>query len=95
MKFSQVLFAAMIGLAVSSCGNAFKGETKSVAPAPKKTLEVSLTSLSSKSDPVCGMALKQGEIADTAAYEGKVFGFCGTGCKDEFVKSPKQYLTQQ
>ena len=95
MKFSQILFAALIGLAVSSCGNTFKGETKSVAPTPKKTLEVVISALSSKSDPVCGMALKQGEIADTTAYEGKIFGFCGTGCKEEFLKSPKQYLTQQ
>jgi len=36
-------------------------------------------------------ATQQGEIGDTAVYEGKVYGFCGTGCKDEFVKSPTQY----
>jgi YHS domain-containing protein len=28
-------------------------------------------------------------ITDTAHYEGKVIGFCATGCKEEFLKDPK------
>ena len=95
MKFFPIVISVLLGLTFSSCGNLFKGETKSLAPAPKKTIEISLSSLSVKTDPVCGMPLKQGEIADTTTYDSKIYGFCGTGCKDEFAKSPKQYLTQQ
>ena len=95
MKFSHViLFSLATGMILSSCGDSFKGETKSQAPAPKKTIQIAVASLAIKSDPVCGMNLKQGEVADTALYQGKVYGFCGTGCKDEFVKAPSQYLTQ-
>jgi YHS domain-containing protein len=46
----------------------------------------------SKKDLVCGMPVSAG-VSDTAHYEGKVYGFCAKECKDEFVKSPKTYLT--
>jgi YHS domain-containing protein len=95
MKFSQILFISLTGLVLSSCGNTFKGETKSLAPAPKKTIDIPVASLAIKADPVCGMNLKQGEIGDTANYQGKTYGFCSTGCKEEFTKTPNQYLTQQ
>jgi len=95
MKLSQIAFFCLVGVALCSCGNLAKGETKSTAPAPKKTIDIQVASMAIKNDPVCGMPLKQGEIGDTTTYEGKVYGFCGTGCKDEFVKSPPQYLNQQ
>jgi len=41
------------------------------------------------------MPVKKGEIGDTATYEGKIYGFCSSGCKDEFLKTPTQYLNQQ
>jgi YHS domain-containing protein len=95
MKFSKIIFFCAAGLVLSSCGNLSKKETKSSAPVPKKTIEIAVTSLALKNDPVCEMPIKQGEIGDTATYEGKVYGFCGTGCKDEFVKAPTKYLNQQ
>jgi len=95
MKLSQILFFCGVTLMLSSCDNLFKGETKSMAPAPKKIIDIPVTSLAIKSDPVCGMPMKQGEIADTATYQGKIYGFCGSGCKEEFVKAPNQYLNQQ
>jgi len=94
MKVSKVLFVCIAGAILSACGNT-KNEPKAIAPAPKKTVQIEVASLASKVDPVCGMALKQGEIGDTAIYQDKVYGFCGTGCKDDFVKTPTQYLTQQ
>ncbi len=42
-------------------------------------------------DFVCGMPVRAG-IADTVHYNGKVYGFCSTGCKDEFKKNPASYL---
>lgn len=44
-----------------------------------------------KKDFICGMPISAG-IADTANYKGKVYGFCSTGCKDEFKKNPASYL---
>jgi YHS domain-containing protein len=93
MKFSQIILASAMVLMLGSCGRIFKDETKSTAPAPKKVIEIPLSSLAIKNDPVCGMTLK--EVADTTTYQGKTYGFCGSGCKDEFVKNPGQYLTQQ
>lgn len=45
----------------------------------------------SKKDVVCGMPVTAG-IADTTHYKRKVYGFCSAECKEEFLKSPAQYL---
>lgn len=44
-------------------------------------------------DPICGMKT-EGHVSDTIQYEGKIYGFCSTGCKEEFAKSPEQYLSK-
>jgi len=31
-------------------------------------------------------------VNDTAHYKGKVYGFCATECKNEFLKNPEGYL---
>ncbi len=46
-----------------------------------------------KIDPVCGMETA-GHVSDTIHYAGKVYGFCSSGCKEEFAKSPEQYLSK-
>lgn len=84
----------MVVLLLSSCDRLMKGETKSTAPVPKKVIDISLSSLSSKTDPVCDMMLKQGDVSDTASYQGKMYGFCSSGCKEEFLKNPGQYLNK-
>jgi YHS domain-containing protein len=48
----------------------------------------------SKKDLVCGMPVTAG-IEDTASYKGKLYGFCSSGCKDDFIKNPKQFLTSK
>lgn len=45
-------------------------------------------------DLVCGMTLTAG-IGDTAHYNGKVYGFCSTGCKNKFVQKPTDYVSAQ
>jgi len=45
-------------------------------------------------DFACGMPLTAG-VGDTAHYKGKLYGFCSTGCKNEFEKHPEQYLTSK
>lgn len=44
-----------------------------------------------KKDFICGMQITAG-VADTANYNGKVYGFCSTGCKEKFKKNPAAYL---
>lgn len=39
----------------------------------------------------CGMPLSAG-IGDTAHYKGKIYGFCSTECKDDFLKNPSAHL---
>ena len=39
----------------------------------------------------CGMPISAG-IGDTAHYKGKIYGFCSTECKDDFLKNPAAHL---
>jgi YHS domain-containing protein len=38
------------------------------------------------------MELEEDGIADTTTYEGKIYGFCASECKAEFLKEPSKYL---
>lgn len=42
-------------------------------------------------DPICGMKTAD-HLSDTATYEGKVYGFCSTMCKEEFLKNPEKHI---
>ncbi|MBL0310446.1 MAG: YHS domain-containing protein [Bacteroidetes bacterium] len=59
------------------------------------TIDIPVTALATNKDFVCGMKVEAGQIADTATYEGKIYGFCSKECKDEFVKDPNSYLSQK
>ena len=61
---------------------------------PKTSIDVTPDKLSVKVDPVCGMSMEQTPIADTLTYNGKLYGFCHTGCKDDFKKDPEGYLAK-
>lgn len=56
---------------------------------------IELADLAVNRDLICGMKLYEEGIADTALYEGKIYGFCATECKTEFLKNPQSYLEQQ
>lgn len=43
------------------------------------------------SDLVCGMHIDQ-SVEDTVHYQGKIYGFCSSNCKADFVKDPTQYV---
>ncbi|MEO8762171.1 MAG: YHS domain-containing protein [Bacteroidia bacterium] len=47
--------------------------------------------LATDKDLVCGMRIKK-RIVDTTTYKGKIYIFCGTGCKVAFLKELKAYL---
>ena len=94
----KILFTAniLMVLALASCNNKTeqKAETVPVATEPKK-IELKLADLSTNKDFVCGMPLEEGGIADTTSYQGKLYGFCSSECKGEFVKNPSSYLAQK
>ncbi len=48
----------------------------------------------SPKDLSCGMPLTA-VIGDTAHYKGKLYGFCSSACKNEFLKNPEQYVTKK
>lgn len=53
-------------------------------------MEVEPALLASLKDPVCGMSVKH-KVMDTLSYNTRLYGFCGTGCKDAFLKEPLRY----
>ena len=42
-------------------------------------------------DPVCGMTIEEKDAAATFAYQGKMYHFCSTSCKEKFEKDPEVY----
>ncbi len=48
-------------------------------------------------DVVCGMQIDESKAAAKSQYKGKMYYFCGTGCKSAFDKDPNKYAvkTQQ
>ena len=48
----------------------------------------------SRKDVACGMPLSAG-VDDTAHYDGKIYGFCSTECKDSFMTNPQKYLVKK
>jgi len=82
------LFAAAFAFLISACNNQNHGEHSVTAPkAEEKKFVFDVANLSSKIDPVCEMELDNEMIADTALVDGKVYGFCHSGCKEEFLKN--------
>jgi YHS domain-containing protein/positive regulator of sigma E activity len=43
-------------------------------------------------DPVCKMPVEPSQASASLSYDGKRYYFCAPGCKDSFLKNPKQYL---
>lgn len=96
----KLLYCFPVVLLLASCsGNKPEGpEQKPVPPEvsmnnEEKTLDISADKLASAKDPVCGMAVSGG-ITDTLSYNGKLYGFCGSGCKDSFKEDPRQYVKE-
>ena len=81
----------------NSCNHKAQEQTAaSQAPAvEKKGIDIKLSQLASNKDFNCDMTLEEGSIADTASYQGKLYGFCSSECKAEFLKDPQSHLTQK
>ena len=46
-------------------------------------------------DPVCGMKIDRGGATATSEYKNKTYYFCAEGCKEQFDKSPEEYLEEK
>lgn len=104
MKY-KFYFSALLGAFLfASCANSETASKPSLEPVKHgSTMQVALSDslpkftaemVSNKRDFICGMPVTAG-IADTAHYKGKVYGFCASECKEEFLKSPEAYTTKK
>lgn len=48
-----------------------------------------------KIDFYCKMDITKYGVSDTVTYKGKLYGFCSTMCKHEFLMKPEEYLTKK
>ena len=76
----HILSAALVAVSLLS----YSQETKKT---PSK-LNVKVVN---EEDPICGMKTAQ-FLKDTLTYNKKLYGFCGTHCKEAFKKEPKKYI---
>lgn len=90
---SIIIITAIVFCACNSSSNKSEQQTPVATMPPKKvdttTAKFAHLNFASKKDTICGMPLRLG-IEDTLVLNGKIYGFCGTGCKDEFVARLKK-----
>lgn len=104
MKSINMFIAAMLVVVFVSCNEAPAEKAADTDMAPVKhgasmehhstadsTNKYSPEMVANKRDFICGMPVTAG-IADTAHYAGKVYGFCASECKAEFLLNPDGYV---
>jgi len=91
MKKTAILAGLFLAFAIVSCNEKKEMEIHKADEELIHSADSLDVKVDNKFDPVCGMQT-EGHVSDTIHYEGKVFGFCSTGCKETFAKGPEQYL---
>ncbi len=99
------ILTAMLLLVIASCNDTPKENVAENEMAPVKhgasmehhasadsAAKYTPDMVANKRDFICGMPVTAG-IADTAHYNGKVYGFCASECKAEFLQNPQAHLT--
>lgn len=81
----------LISILLASCTFTSKTHEEEVSHESKNVVIPASILVTSK-DYACGMTLHDGSIADTTTYNQKVYGFCSSECKAEFLKSPEAML---
>jgi Cu+-exporting ATPase len=54
-----------------------------------------MNSLTTVTDPVCGMAVDPARAAGSSEYGGRTYFFCSGGCKAKFDADPRRYLAPE
>ncbi len=98
MKILMGMLIILMTISLMSCGGgqeqAEQAEHQMMQEAaPATKMDVSVDMLATNMDPNCGMKLTTESIKDTAVYEGKLYGFCSSGCKESFQKDPQAKLS--
>lgn len=95
IKLSQ-LFAVVLLLTLASCGGNTTPEhtMDTTSPTGKPGINIDPTALATSIDPICKMDMAHSKITDTAHYNGGIYAFCSSSCKDEFKKEPAKYISQ-
>ena len=94
-----ILFLLMLSvssiLILGSCSKekSEKPQTE-VANDTSNAIYISADMLTYSQDVMCGMDLHNHTIADTAIYEGQLYGFCSDYCKSKFKEDPKAALAK-
>ncbi|SMC50419.1 YHS domain-containing protein [Moheibacter sediminis] len=94
MKTITIITTAIIATSIFSCKE--KQEQIEVKNADEHIMHASQNldvKVDNKIDPICEMETA-GHVSDTIHYDGKIYGFCSSGCKEEFSKNPQQYLSK-
>ncbi len=86
---SSIKFLILIGLisSVISCESKDKGHGG-------KGVTLTNVKIVNEQDPVCEMPTAE-HLKDTLTYEGKLYGFCSSNCKEEFKADPKKFLKKK
>ena len=95
---NKVMFYALVvtGLILGSCNQKAADPKAEDKPATEnKTINIKLSQLATNKDLNCDMGLEEGAIADTTTYAGKIYGFCSSECKAEFLKDPQAHLAKK
>jgi len=98
MKFNS-LFALFLLMVLFACNNRNNAKASETTPKDSTTAAAPQAGFAgiefaSKMDLACGMLLTAG-IQDTAHYKGKIYGFCSTDCKNDFLKTPEAFLASK
>ena len=88
MAIKLFLYCNALVLLIACSNNKKNPEQLSVPQKVMMSNEASIVlsegMLFSHTDTVCGMDIGN-EPGDTLTYKGKLFGFCSSGCKDDFI----------
>ena len=84
MKIKVLLLAVLTATFLIAC------QSKPASNAPSATTIGGLP-WAGDQDVVCEMKIDQ-TVEDTLHYSGKVYGFCGTSCKEKFQENPAKYV---
>ncbi len=92
MKFKVLSLTALVALGMAACQqsapNAPKASpTEQAAP----TANAETLPWAGDQDLVCEMKVDQ-TAEDTVHYGGKVYGFCGQSCKEDFQANPAKFV---
>lgn len=88
MRLILTVFALLMFMSCTNPQPKHAAVPDKVAMADDSQLKLAEGMLVSTNDTVCGMLIGN-EPSDTLTFDGKLFGFCSSGCKETFMSENK------